>query len=87
MNYHKKLKDEFERFEKFIREQHIAEGFISAQHSNTRQSHIRQMIANSFLNTSMKQTEEIDSLNSGRISGLSQELHAELSAIQVSRGR
>jgi hypothetical protein len=35
----------------------------------------------------MKQTEEIDSLNSGRISGLSQELHAELSAIQVSRGR
>jgi ribosomal protein S13 len=27
----KKLKDEFDRFEKFIRDQHIAEGFISAQ--------------------------------------------------------
>jgi hypothetical protein len=41
VNYHKKLKDEFDRFEKFIREQHIAEGFISAQQANTRQSHIR----------------------------------------------
>lgn len=36
VNYHKKLKDEFDRFEKFIREQHIAEGFISAQQANTR---------------------------------------------------
>jgi hypothetical protein len=29
VNYHKKLKDEFERYEKFIKEQQIAEGFIS----------------------------------------------------------
>ena len=51
------------------------------------------MIANSFLNSSInnnsKKTtnEEIDSLNSGRISGLSQELHAEISTMQVSRAR
>jgi hypothetical protein len=44
------LKDDFERYEKYLREQAQVDGVSMISSPGNKNSHIRQMIANSFLN-------------------------------------